>query len=298
MRPTVVEFLNQTSGINIFQWIVPYPALIYAVAMLVCLIVYVKRCKQTNINEFHALGAAVTAMICGLVGARLFFVILYHYKFPRFLNVLLSFSGGTISWGAYIGGFLGFSAYLILRKQPALIYFDVLGSLMGLGPFIGRWSCFLNGCDFGKVSSLPWAIVYPHGSIPFVEHVQQGLIDPLAPHSLPVHPLPIYLSFNGLLLFILFTRLWEKYRSIPGVIFFGYWTTYAFTRFFIEFFRGDVPVFYLGIFSIAQMMTIIIFIISLCAIYVLHRIKVAHQTGNYQTSERQAQSMPRVNTNF
>lgn len=284
MRPTIVEFLNQTFGINIFQWIVPYPALIYAVTMLVCLIVYVKRCKQICVNEFHALGAAVTAMICGLVGARLLFLIIYHYKFPRLLNALLSLSGGTISWGAYIGGFLGFSAYLILRKQPVLLYFDILGSLMGLGPFIGRWSCFLNGCDFGKVSSLPWAIAYPHGSIPFVEHVQQGLIDPLAPHSMSVHPLPIYLSLNGLLLFILITWLWKKHRSIPGIVFLSYWATYALTRFLIEFFRGDVPIFYLGIFSIAHLMTIIIFIISVSAIIILYRMKVTRHIVSRQTS--------------
>ena len=273
MRPGIVNFLNDTFGVEFFEWLVPYPALMYAVTMMACLLLIGRRSKQADLSQYHALGAAVAGMVCGLIGARLFYVLLYWGQHADLLAALFRVSGGTISWGAYTGGIIGFAGYLWIRQQPILPNLDLLGSVMGLGPFLGRWSCLLNGCDYGTVSSVPWAIEFPHGSIPFMAHVRQGLIDPLAVNSLPVHPLQIYLSLNGLLLFVIFSRLWKPRNLTPGTIFFGYWAAYAFTRFLIEFFRGNVPTQYLGIFTIGQLMTLIVFVVSVGGIFILIRTR-------------------------
>lgn len=269
MRPRIVESLNGIFGVELFEWLVPYPALIYAVTMMVCLLIFGKRSRQAGLNQYHALGAAVSAMVCGLIGARLFYILLYWNQHTNLLSALFRVSGGTISWGAYVGGLFGFMGYLWFRRQPTLPYLDVIGSFIGLGPFIGRWSCFLNGCDFGTVSSLPWSVVYPQGSIPYSAHLKQGLIEPLAANSLPVHPLQIYLALNGLALFIIFSRIFKNSSYTTGTLFFGYWAAYAFTRFFLEFLRGNIPSYYFGVLSIGQVMTMIAFLISFCAIIVL-----------------------------
>jgi prolipoprotein diacylglyceryltransferase len=55
-----------------------------------------------------------------------------------------------------------------------------------------RFGCFLNGCYFGKVSSLPWAVAFPRQSWVFWYHRAQGWVPRGAAASLPVHPLQLY----------------------------------------------------------------------------------------------------------
>jgi phosphatidylglycerol:prolipoprotein diacylglycerol transferase len=262
MRPRIVDFLNDQLGTEIFEWLVPYPSTVYALTMLVCLIVFVRRVKFVQLSQANALKAAIFTMFGGLIGTRVFFLVLHLERMLARPEIIYSISGGTASWGAYLGGAIGFWGYFARRRKSALPYLDVLGSMMGLGPFIGRWSCFLNGDDFGTFSNAPWAVVYPHGSIPFTHQVQQGLIDPLINFSLAVHPNQLYLSLNGLVLFFIFTLIWKRYRFAPGILFCLYWAVYSFNRFFLEFFRGSSPRDYLDILSFPQIMTVIIFFLA------------------------------------
>jgi len=268
VRPLIVDYLNQLFGTSFFNWLVPTPAFMYALAMLIGLLVFVKRSQRRKQSSYHALGAAIFAMIGGLIGARLFYLLLHFDRLISNPTILFDVRGGTASWGAYVGGGLAFWLYFVIRRQPFKLYADVLGSCLGLGPFIGRWSCYLNGCCFGKLSSVPWAITYPHGSYAFAAQARLGLVDPLASSSLPVHPLPIYLSINGLTLFLLFSWLWKQNKLPAGVLFWLYWVIYAFTRFFWEYLRDVRDVGSIGIFSLPQVMTILIFSFALIAIFI------------------------------
>jgi phosphatidylglycerol:prolipoprotein diacylglycerol transferase len=60
------------------------------------------------------------------------------------------------------------------------------------GLAIARLGCLAAGCCFGTVSSLPWAIRYPPGSLAANTHASLHLIGPDETFSLPVHPLQIY----------------------------------------------------------------------------------------------------------
>jgi phosphatidylglycerol---prolipoprotein diacylglyceryl transferase len=55
-----------------------------------------------------------------------------------------------------------------------------------------RAGCFLNGCCFGKVSTLPWAVAFPRQSWVFWYHRAHGWVPGTAVSSLPVHPLQLY----------------------------------------------------------------------------------------------------------
>jgi len=275
MRPRIIDFLNERFGVSIFGWLVPDPSTMYAIAMLVCLIVFVRRARVAQLSQSHALKAAIWAMIGGLVGARVFFLLQHPGGVIARPGIIFSVSGGTASWGAYLGGIMGFWGYLASRREAALPYLDVIASLLGLGPFLARWSCFLNGDDFGILSGLPWGVAYPHGSIPFAHQVQQGLINPLADLSLPLHPNQLYLSLNGLLLFFLFTFIWRRYRFAPGVLFCLYWAVYSFNRFFLEFFRGSSPREYLGILSFPQIMTVVIFAVAVSGIFFFRQSRLS-----------------------
>lgn len=272
MRPRFVEALNAWMGTSLGEWLVPYPALIYALAMLVGLIVFVRRSKLVGFYPYYAAGSAVTAMLCGLVGARLFYVLWHIDRFPDPLSALFTVSGATFSWGAYLGGMMGFVLYFYFNRQPLLPWLDTFVPVLGLGVFIGRWACYLNGDDFGKLSDLPWAVSYPPGSIPFAHQVHEGFIMQIADASLPVHPVQLYLGLNGLLLFLLFSYLWRKNILKPGQIAVAYFATYVFTRFWLEFFRGDYHQMYFNIFTSGQLFAGIFMLVLVTGVF-LNKLK-------------------------
>lgn len=241
MRPRIVDFFNRTFQTDIFVYVVPVPALMYVLAICVVAWIFVKRCEKSRLSAYHALGCALWGVVSGMIGTRAYYLLEHWRRTFSHPKVIFDIAGGTTSWGAYVGGLLGFVIYLRIHRQPILSFADVLGSCLGLGPAIGRWSCLLNGCCFGTPSNLPWAIRYPEYSYAYASHLRNGWIEPDAPLSLAVHPVQLYYSISGFLLFFLMSRLWKINQQHPGRPFSIYWIVYASFRFFIEFYRGNVP---------------------------------------------------------
>jgi prolipoprotein diacylglyceryltransferase len=84
---------------------------------------------------------------------------------------------------------------------------------------------------------VPWAVHYPPGSFAFNAHVQSGLLSPSAAESLAVHPLPVYLSLNGIVVFLVVSAIWKRWRGLSGVTLASFWALYGVSRFFWEFLR-------------------------------------------------------------
>ena len=152
----------------------------------------------------------------------------------RLLNFL---DGAKGVFGAFIGAALFGSLYLLYRRQPVLAYADAAVPAVALGYAVARIGCFLNGDDFGIVSSVPWAVQFPPGTEAYAAHLNRGLIEFGASLSLPVHPTQLYHSAAGLFLFFLLTRWqgsWSGSRLALAM------AGYGLLRFIIEWFRGDV----------------------------------------------------------
>jgi prolipoprotein diacylglyceryltransferase len=80
---------------------------------------------------------------------------------------------------------------------------------------------------------------FPHAGIPFVFQVCSGRLSPLGDWSLPIHPVRIHLSLNGLAIFLFAALFWKRNRYNPGATFWFYVLAYCSTRFLREFVRGD-----------------------------------------------------------
>jgi len=253
--------------------------MVYAIAMLAGLIIFVRRSRKAGLPPYFAAGAAVTAMLGGLVGARLFYILWHLDRFPDPFAALFAVSGATFSWGAYLGGITGFILYLYFNRQPLLSFLDIFAPILGLSVFIGRWACFLNGDDFGTLSQLPWAVSYPPGSIPFAHQVHEGLIPLMADSSLTLHPVQLYLGLSGLLLFLLFSYLWRKKHLKPGQLTLAYFAAYAFTRFWLEFFRGDYHALYGEIFTSGQLFAFLLLLITTVGFVVFRKRKTYAAAG-------------------
>jgi prolipoprotein diacylglyceryltransferase len=75
------------------------------------------------------------------------------------------------------------------------------------------------------------------GSRAYVAHLSDGSLPPDATLSLPVFPLPLYLSMNGFLVFLLVSFIWRRGRGVPGLTLAAFWIIYPVSRFLWELLR-------------------------------------------------------------
>jgi phosphatidylglycerol:prolipoprotein diacylglycerol transferase len=146
----------------------------------------IHRARQAGVSPDEIIGLAVAMFICGVVGARAFFVIEYWESIRQddwlaTLKAALSYTeGGLVVYGAFIGAMLAFAWYVRRRGLPALAMADLIAPGMVAGLAFGRLGCLLNGCCYGGETDVPWAVTFPrervHGelSAPYAEQVAAG----------------------------------------------------------------------------------------------------------------------------
>jgi phosphatidylglycerol:prolipoprotein diacylglycerol transferase len=101
----------------------------------------------------------------------------------------------------------------------------VLAPSIALGSVFGRWGCLMNGCCYGRPTTLPWGIQFPSDHPTWPNHV---------------HPTEIYDSLLNLGLYLFLAWLFRR-KKFDGQIFALYLICYAVLRAFVEFYRGDYP---------------------------------------------------------
>lgn len=132
--------------------------------------------------------AALYALMAGVIGARIFFVV-HHFDLfrGRPLSVFAIWQGGVELLGGVLAALAVLCIYLIVQKRRLLLYLDVLaiGLMIGLG--FGRIGCFLSGCCYGKCTDLPWAVRFPYNS---TVYNSQAYPDPARGRTQPHLDLP------------------------------------------------------------------------------------------------------------
>lgn len=179
------------------------------------------------------------AMLGGVLGGRLFFVLQYWDVFVREpLEIPAIWHGGLVWYGGFLGGLVSVVAYLRFHAIPVLRGIDQFIPFVALGHGIGRIGCFLNGCCYGEVSSAWWALPSADGQ--------------------PRIPTQLLESAALLGLFLALRRLQERrVTSHAGWLFGVYLIGYAVIRFSIEFLRGDQTVFWAGL-TLQQLLSVIV----------------------------------------
>ena len=213
------------------------------------------RLRQLGADGEMAWDSAMWIFICGIFGARLFYVVEYRHRFfgpdpitgkgrtawETIVALINLPDGGLVLYGGLIFAPLAFYVYSRYRKIRPLAFADVAITSVFLGVMFGRLGCLLHGCCYGAVSySVPWAITFPPESVPFEALVGRGLIDKSASCSLPLHPSQLYDALSGFLL-ALFTWAYYPRRRWTGEVVALGWIAYPINRFLIEFLRSDKP---------------------------------------------------------
>jgi phosphatidylglycerol:prolipoprotein diacylglycerol transferase len=151
---------------------------------------------REGIDPILITNASLYSLITGIAGARVFYVLHYPEQFRGdWLSAFKIWHGGLEFLGGVFLAIAMLIAYLAYHRLPIRKTLDVLaiGLLLGLG--FGRIGCFLNGCCFGRPSTLPWAVRFPYNSFAYVSQInanpQRGRAEP----QLPL-PQASYVDFN------------------------------------------------------------------------------------------------------
>ncbi len=166
-----------------------------------------------------------------IVGARTLHVISYwkeQFADKPVWEIFMVHHGGLVYYGGLIGASLACILYVRFKKLQLWRFADALAPSIPLGYIFGRIGCFLNGCCFGKACELPWAVHYPAG------HETH----PVGGSAIAVHPSQLYDSLLSLALYVGLAWLYRR-KKFNGQVFAAYLIAYAFTRSFVETFRGD-----------------------------------------------------------
>ena len=235
-----------------------------ALAFLAGLWTATRRARRENIPGERIADLVFWIMIAGMIGARTVYVTTYWSEFAHqpFLEIFMIQHGGLVYYGCLIGAAIACVIYVRWKRLPFLKIADILAPSVALGNALGRIGCLLNGCCYGRVCDLPWAIRFPNQSAAWEQHFQAGLVGRDDP-SLPVHPTEIY---DALLNFILYLGLaWLfRHKKFDGQVLATYFIGYAVFRSLVELFRGDYPPDHIhhGLTS-AQLVSLPIFVIGL-----------------------------------
>jgi phosphatidylglycerol:prolipoprotein diacylglycerol transferase len=165
-------------------------------------------------------------LVVGLiVGARIGYCIVYNL--PFYLNyplkVFAIWEGGMSFHGGLIGVVI--AGLIFVRRQEFSFwkFADLIVVTAPIGLGLGRLGNFLNAELYGRVTTLPWAMVFPSAG------------------DLPRHPSQLYeCLLEGVLLFMILWRVKDRpFRK--GTLLCLFLFLYSIVRFFVEFFREPDP---------------------------------------------------------
>ncbi len=259
--PTIVQF-------PLFgrEFAIRWYGLFYVLSFIVAYVFYrnLLKIRDNKITRDQYEGIIFSVMLGVILGGRLGYVLFYnlpHY-FTHPLEIFYVWEGGMSFHGGALGVII--AGWFYLKKQKLSFYplADAAMPIVAIGLGLGRLGNFVNAELWGRVTTLPWGMVFPGAGAD------------------PRHPTQIYeLLLEGVVLF--FVSLWILKRSKhDGLGFWGFIGLYGVFRFLIEFVRvpDDLDVYrkygyFLGFMSIGQILSTIMVIAAAIGIWLIYRKK-------------------------
>ena len=187
---------------------------------------------------------AVGVILGGRIGYILFYNLSYYLEHP--MKLFAVWEGGMSFHGGLAGAVL--ATLYFIRKHKVRFYpladIGFLAAPVGLG--LGRVGNFINGELYGRVTDLPWGVVFRGGG------------------SLPRHPSQLYEALlEGPVMFLILFAISRKVNK-DGVVVWAFIALYGLFRFLVEFVREpDEQIGYLfGALSMGQMLSLPMFLLG------------------------------------
>ncbi len=222
--------------------------------------------RRRGLNPEFSADVVVAGVVGGILGARLWYIALNGG--PLFSR------GGLVWYGGFVGGFAAVVGTSWWKKVPIRFTFELTAPALALGHALGRVGCFLVQDDYGVPTTLPWGMRFPEGQPPttVAALTRWGVEVPdgLSPGEvLAVHPTQLYEVAALLAMFWLLWRL-RRHGHAAGWLFGVYLVLVGIERFLVEFVRAKDDRL-LGIFTLAQVTSIALFVLGVCLMQWLKR---------------------------
>jgi len=236
--------------------------MMYLVAFAVTYLMFMLQVKQRGleVKRDQVLDMFFWAIIGLLVGARAAAVTIYDpsgYYLRHPLQIILPFAmvdgrlrltglSGMSYHGGLVGAAIGIVTYLKVKRLDVLEWGDMLVTGIPLGYTFGRLGNFINGELYGRVTRVPWGMIFPDAEkfnvkLPWVRDYAAsvgldagvtGLV------NLPRHPSQLYEGFfEGLVLWAVLWFILRPRRPFKGFQIACYVLGYGIIRFVIEYTR-------------------------------------------------------------
>ena len=211
--------------------------------------------SHRGMNQNYAADIVFAAVIGGIVGAKIWYVLL-----TADWDALIR-RGGFVWYGGFLGGVAGVLATGWWKRVPARWTMELTAAPLALGYGLGRVGCFLVNDDYGIPSTLPWAMKFPEGLPPTtvanLQHMHVAFPPDADPWQLvAVHPTQIYETVLMLLAFVWLWRM-REHRHAVGWRFGVYLVLAGAERFLVEVVRAKDDRL-LGPFSLAQATSVLL----------------------------------------
>lgn len=231
------------------------------IACFIVLYISQKEAERFNINKSFVFNMLFWALIFGIIGARLYYVIFNmntYLKDPK--EILMIWHGGLAIHGGILAGLLVIFLYCKKYGMRTVRFLDFYTVPLLLGQAIGRWGNFFNQ--------------EAHGAATTVENLKALMLPDFIIKGMTIDGVvytPTFL-FESVVCFIAFLILLfirrGKYTKV-GTLTASYLMIYGGLRFFIEMSRTDALM--IGPFKIAQIVSVIMFIIGLAMIMLISK---------------------------
>lgn len=198
-------------------------------------------------------------LIAAVIGARIVYCVVYDpmnlLQDPLFL--FQTYKGGLSFHGGILGTVVGAIIFARKKKIPFWNIADAMALATPTGLAMGRLGNFINGELYGRVTTVPWGVIFKDGGPD------------------PRHPSQLYeLLMEGILLFAVLWLLKNRLRK-DGQIGIIFLMGYTLSRFIVEFFREpDAHIGYLTLgLSMGQWLSVAMFVVNIIAAYFIFRKK-------------------------
>lgn len=227
--------------------------------------------KRRGLREDYAGEVVVAAVTGGIVGAKLWYVVLMGDPGALFSR------GGLVWYGGFLGGGLAIILNGLRLKVPTRWTAQLLAPPLAAAYALGRVGCFLVNDDYGRPTDVAWAMKFPQGLPPSTAGNMERLFGIAMPQGvdpstvLAVHPTQLYEVAAMLLAFVILWML-RKRQAGTGWLFGLYLIFAGIERFLIEFLRAkDDRMF--GAFTLAQATSVVLVLVGAYILSALYRAK-------------------------
>ena len=237
----------------------------YSLAYIIGIVIGWTLCKKIfvkNLDIKEKFDDYITYLIIGIIlGGRIGYIIFYNFSYylDNVLDIFKIWQGGM----SFHGGLLGVivSSYIFAKKynQNPFSYLDQVSLVAPIGIFFGRLANFINSELYGKVSDMPWSVIF------------------IKVDNLSRHPSQLYEAIlEGVVLFLILIYFIDRnYLKKPGLISGLFLIFYSLFRFFIEFFRiPDEQIGYLILnLTMGQIISLVFALIGTAIFYLKYESK-------------------------